>query len=297
MAAFAWNGKGKGAPAFARPVAPRPQIRAPVVVPASARPHVGARPGLAQPAAGGAVNPPIRVSGCQNFTIANIIKGSYSASASNHGKPVYQKDGSSGNVTVLIYFWDERDGPKFNGWWFGPKVGGDQVWAYNGNKTSQLPPQTGWQVPWDSAVDPTVTLQHGVAPMAGSMAPAGGMAGAFGKGGRPVRPAGQSKQLEEMKKREEEQNKRQEEMKAKRQAEEAARKEQAAALAVRKAIQKVRTATPETYDELRAQLEETQAINLEAMGNQADKVSEEATKALEQAQKRIDEMHAKKIQE
>ena len=23
---------------------------------------------------------------------------------------------------VLIYFWDERDGPKFNGWWFGPKA-------------------------------------------------------------------------------------------------------------------------------------------------------------------------------
>ena len=25
-------------------------------------------------------------------------------------------------VTVLIYYWDERDGPNFNGWWIGPKA-------------------------------------------------------------------------------------------------------------------------------------------------------------------------------
>ena len=23
---------------------------------------------------------------------------------------------------VLIYYWDERDGPNFHGWWFGPKA-------------------------------------------------------------------------------------------------------------------------------------------------------------------------------
>lgn len=25
-------------------------------------------------------------------------------------------------LEVLIYYWDERDGPNFHGWWFGPKV-------------------------------------------------------------------------------------------------------------------------------------------------------------------------------
>ena len=25
---------------------------------------------------------------------------------------------------VLIYFWDERDGPELCGWWFGPKAPG-----------------------------------------------------------------------------------------------------------------------------------------------------------------------------
>ena len=28
---------------------------------------------------------------------------------------------------VMLYFWDDRDGSDFAGWWFGPKVGGDQA--------------------------------------------------------------------------------------------------------------------------------------------------------------------------
>lgn len=276
-----------------RAVLPRPQ-------------PAGRAPGTAQPAAVGAVPgsgasnatpPPITVSGCQNVTIANIIKGSYTASGSNHNKPIYQKEGSFGTVAVLIYYWDERDGPNFHGWWFGPKVGGDQVWAYSANKASQLPPTIGWKVPWDGAVDPSVQLTHGGGPA--TIPIRAGAAGALGPraGLRPGVRAVNSKQLEEVKRREEESKKRVEELKAKREAEESARKEHAAALAVRKAIQKVRTANPDNYDELRAQLEETQAKNLEAMGTQADKVSEEATKALEQAQKRIDDLHAKKLEE
>ena len=35
---------------------------------------------------------------------------------------------------MLIYYWDERDGPNFTGWWFGPKVGGDQVWSHAENR-------------------------------------------------------------------------------------------------------------------------------------------------------------------
>lgn len=278
-----------------RAVLPRAAGRAPGPAARPAAPAaVGAVPGSG---AANATPPPITVSGCQNVTIANIIKGSYTPSGSNHNKPIYQKEGSFGTVAVLIYYWDERDGPNFHGWWFGPKVGGDQVWAYSANKTSQLPPMTGWKVPWDGAVDPSVQLTHGGGP---STIP--GRVGAAGPrptlpGSRPgLRPVN-SRQLEEVKRREEESKKRVEELKAKREAEESARKEHAAALAVRKAIQKVRTANPDNYDELRAQLEETQAKNLEAMGSQADKVSEEATKALEQAQKRIDELHAQKLEE
>ena len=28
-----------------------------------------------------------------------------------------------------LYYWDDRDGVAFSGWWFGPKIGGDQAWG------------------------------------------------------------------------------------------------------------------------------------------------------------------------
>lgn len=40
-------------------------------------------------------------------------------------------------MTVLIYYWDDRDGSSFSGWWIGPKVGGDQVWSHADNRTSK----------------------------------------------------------------------------------------------------------------------------------------------------------------
>merc|ERR1711920_229227 len=80
------------------------------------------------------------------------------------GKPIFKKqDGVDRTVTVLIYYWDERDGPSYCGWWFGPKIGGDQVWAYNGNKASNSPPQNGWHVPWDGPEDPSLRLTFGAA--------------------------------------------------------------------------------------------------------------------------------------
>ena len=40
---------------------------------------------------------------------------------------VFRKEPTLDGVVVQIYFWDERDGPNFSGWWFGPVIGGDQV--------------------------------------------------------------------------------------------------------------------------------------------------------------------------
>ena len=90
--------------------------------------------------------------------VANIIQGSYVMQGSNHGKPFYKKEGPQGSVSVLIYFWDDRDGASFSGWWFGPKVGGDQVWAYNGSKSSAMPPLSGWKVPWDGPEDQSLRI-------------------------------------------------------------------------------------------------------------------------------------------
>jgi hypothetical protein len=48
-------------------------------------------------------------------------------------------------LDVQLYYWDDRDGASFCGWWFGPKVGGDQVWAYHPSNTATTPPKTGWK--------------------------------------------------------------------------------------------------------------------------------------------------------
>lgn len=90
--------------------------------------------------------------GCTNATVGNIVRGSYSPYTENHGRSVYRKNEQVNGLDVLVYFWDDRDGPSFCGWWFGPKVGGDQVWAYSSDR-SLVPPSTGWRVPYDGPVD------------------------------------------------------------------------------------------------------------------------------------------------
>merc|ERR1712039_721977 len=100
---------------------------------------------------------------------------------------------TAGNVTVLIYYWDERDGPAFMGWWFGPKVGGDQVWAYNGNKGAPTPPTSGWHVPWDGPEDKSLQLTYG-----------GGAASGGNFGQKGPSPADEQRRREDEKRRAEE---------------------------------------------------------------------------------------------
>merc|ERR1712087_347083 len=106
-------------------------------------------------------------------------------------------------LDVMIYFWDDRDGPNFCGWWFGPKVGGDQVWAYHPDKSAPVPPSNGWKVPYDGPEDTTMKIDE-------------------------KRRAAPSKPKDDKKRREEEEKKRQEEKKrveeAKKKTEEDAKK-------------------------------------------------------------------------
>ncbi len=66
----------------------------------------------------------------------------------NHQKPTYKKvRGPDDQWEVFIYFWDQRDGADFSGWWFGSSAGGSQVWSRNG-KSAPTPPRKGWAIPW-----------------------------------------------------------------------------------------------------------------------------------------------------
>lgn len=102
--------------------------------------------------------PPLTVSRCQNETISDIIAGVYIPASMNHGKVVYKKQERSRGLDVLIYYWDDRDGPELCGWWFGPNVGGDQVWAYHPSRTASTPPASEWNVPHDGPIDPSFSV-------------------------------------------------------------------------------------------------------------------------------------------
>lgn len=122
------------------------------------------------------------VSGCQNETVASIVHGEFALVTENHGRPVYRKDRKFNDLDVMLYYWDERDGPNFCGWWFGPKVGGDQVWAYQPDRSQLNPPPSGWKVPYDGDVDQTFA----VTPKGGTQPPVSHPAGA--PPGQPVSP-------------------------------------------------------------------------------------------------------------
>eukprot|EP00930_Biecheleria_cincta_P010835 TRINITY_DN11318_c0_g2_i1.p1 TRINITY_DN11318_c0_g2~~TRINITY_DN11318_c0_g2_i1.p1 ORF type:complete len:1067 (+),score=292.64 TRINITY_DN11318_c0_g2_i1:81-3281(+) len=137
-------------------------------VPAS-QTSVAAAQAAAYPGYGQTASAPSRpaerliVSGCRHETVGGIVRGDFALTSENHGKPVYKRNGQVNGLDVMLYFWDDRDGPNFCGWWFGPKVGGDQVWAYHPEKAG-TPPLSGWKVPYDGPVDNTFILQ----PSAGS---------------------------------------------------------------------------------------------------------------------------------
>lgn len=92
--------------------------------------------------------------GCRHDVVGGIVNGNFTRLPDlSHGKPVYKRDAQVNGLDVHVYFWDDRDGPRFNGWYFGMKVGGDEVWAFHPGKESPLPPTSGWQVPFDGPVD------------------------------------------------------------------------------------------------------------------------------------------------
>merc|ERR1719305_457835 len=59
----------------------------------------------------------IVVTGCTHGTVGPIIRGNFILAGENHGKPCYKKDTQVNGLDVMTYFWDERDGVGFCGWW------------------------------------------------------------------------------------------------------------------------------------------------------------------------------------
>mmetsp|Transcript_33066 Transcript_33066/g.53190 ORF Transcript_33066/g.53190 Transcript_33066/m.53190 type:complete len:982 (+) Transcript_33066:82-3027(+) len=96
----------------------------------------------------------IVVSGCAHGTVGPIVCGSYIRIGENHGKPTYKKTEQSNGSDVLIYYWNDPKSLSFCGWWIGPQVGGEQVWAFQPSRVIATCPTSGWKVPYDGPVDP-----------------------------------------------------------------------------------------------------------------------------------------------
>lgn len=94
--------------------------------------------------------------------VVRTLTGEYVEKGSNHGRKVYQKVSDKVGtdfVEVYMYYWDSRDGPSFEGWWFGNKLGGTQVWSHC-RDSGLKPPNAGWKIPWDGSVRPTLVVAN-----------------------------------------------------------------------------------------------------------------------------------------
>jgi len=104
----------------------------------------------------------------QGRFVAKFLNGTYAPSGTNHGKIVYSSIDRSDRQRILLYYWDGRDGPEQEGWWFGPEVGTEEVWAHNrseGSTSRMLPPVRGWCMLDSGMVDPDMTVTNGDFPL------------------------------------------------------------------------------------------------------------------------------------
>ena len=244
---------------------------------------------------------PLSVAGCADPTVGNIVRGTFNLMTENHGRPVYKKSEVVANnptLDVLIYFWDERDGANFCGWWFGPKVGGDQVWAYNSER-SATPPSTGWRVPYDGSVDPSFVISGGQ----GGQQAYGQQA--YGQqyqqqmyGQQQMTPQQyqqqqmqqqqmQQQQMMQQKQREEEQRRQEQQRRA----------EQQGVMNCQQILQKLTGVTPETIDHIKDEVEKMVMQELPKCGSQAEAVRAEAAQQIQMAQVRVEQVKQQRIEE
>lgn len=93
--------------------------------------------------------------------MAETVAGTYKPIDENHDREVFQRIDPPGDSPVLLYFWDDRDGPDNAGWWFGPEVGGEEVWAHNSNQSpegTRDPPLREWRVLHSGNIDPALRV-------------------------------------------------------------------------------------------------------------------------------------------
>ncbi|CAK0909639.1 unnamed protein product, partial [Prorocentrum cordatum] len=104
----------------------------------------------------------LRVRGCAHFETAQAVHGDYEVCGRNHGRPAFRiGDIDQGQgFDAFIYYWDDREGADFAGWWMGPRLGGEDVWVHHpGWPADRWPPRSGWCAPHDGPVDAVMVVE------------------------------------------------------------------------------------------------------------------------------------------
>eukprot|EP00930_Biecheleria_cincta_P090974 TRINITY_DN80456_c0_g1_i1.p1 TRINITY_DN80456_c0_g1~~TRINITY_DN80456_c0_g1_i1.p1 ORF type:complete len:415 (-),score=46.71 TRINITY_DN80456_c0_g1_i1:138-1382(-) len=113
----------------------------------------------------GAVEPPLslHVSSSRKCSASEMLLGIYVLEGMNHERPTYKKQGTSCGLDVHLFYWDDRNGAHWSGWWFGPEIGwSDTAWGYHENRTAMIPPATGWRIPVAGPTDDSLQLTFGL---------------------------------------------------------------------------------------------------------------------------------------
>lgn len=250
----------------------------------------------------------ISVSGCTHVSVGPIVRGNYSVDGSNHNKPAYRKEQKVSGLDVMLYYWDERDGVEFSGWWFGPKIGGDQVWAYQPTRATQTPPRTGWKVPYDGAVDQTLVLApRGLAAQQEALKQQAEARQQQILAEKMRQAEEQKKRVEEARQRAEENKKKIEEANRRRVEEEKKRQEevkkraeeQKSVLAIRQVLMKMKTANLDNFDAIHEEVAKVMEKELDKCGSMKIMIQGEHDKGWEQVKMRMEQLQAakQKIQE
>ena len=94
--------------------------------------------------------------------IGFYLDGIYDVECLNHDRPVYKREGL-GEARYIYYWSDEKDffsrEGNTTGWWIGPEVGGEHNWMRSLDiGVGTYPPEFGWEVLVDAAVEPAFAV-------------------------------------------------------------------------------------------------------------------------------------------
>lgn len=110
--------------------------------------------------AGGGGVAALRVRGCSHPETAHAVHGDYEVYGLNHGRPAFRSIDQGQGFDSFVYYWDDREGTDYAGWWIGPKLGGEDVWVHHPRwPADRWPPRSGWRAPHDGPVDPIMVVE------------------------------------------------------------------------------------------------------------------------------------------